>query len=77
MPCHVNNLFLVSQPYSHSNYKEIPAIYWMTLVLDSAVGRGEPTENFRSAVGRGEPTENFSSWGGGLHHYMIESASGV
>ena len=32
MLCHVNNLFLVSQPYVHSNYKEIPAIYWMTLV---------------------------------------------
>ena len=32
MFCHVNNIFLVSQPYSHSNYKEIPPIYWMTLV---------------------------------------------
>ena len=30
--CHVNNIFLVSQPYLHSNYKEIPPIYWMTLV---------------------------------------------
>ena len=32
MFCHVNNIFLVSQPYSHSNYKEILSIYWMTLV---------------------------------------------
>ena len=34
MFCHVNNLFLVSQPYSHSNYKEILPIYWMTPVFD-------------------------------------------
>ena len=32
MFCHVNNICLVSQPYSHSNYKEIPPINWMTLV---------------------------------------------
>ena len=30
---HANNTVLVSQPYLCSNYKEIPAIYWMTLVL--------------------------------------------
>ena len=29
---HANNIVLVSQPYLHSNYKEIPAIYWMALV---------------------------------------------
>ena len=32
MFCHVNILFWVSQPYSRLNYKEIPPIYWMTLV---------------------------------------------
>ena len=30
--CYFHYLFLVSQPYSHSNYKEILPIYWMTPV---------------------------------------------
>ena len=37
MFCHVNNTFLVSQPYLHSNYKEIPSIYWMTLVQSKSI----------------------------------------
>ena len=39
MFCHVIHIFLVSQPYSHSNYKEILPIYWMTLVQIDCVNK--------------------------------------